>query len=145
MQIYEAAYQSLIDLGVPTHLRTLREHIESNGYFSFGAQNPERALGVAIDRHARGVAITRPAEPRLFYRHAPATYGLLEWLNDEQKKSLELDEDVSALEELDSSLFLEPELHRWLFKNLEQNGLTALGFGPLTLYEPDRQHLVQGK
>ena len=145
MQIYEAAHRALLDIGKPSHLQALRDHIESHGYFAFGAQQPERALGVAIDRHARGVRITRPSEPQLFYRHAPATYGLLEWLNHEQKENLELDEEVATLEQLDSSLFLEEELHRWLYKNLKQNGLTALGFGRLTLYQPEWQQEVFGK
>jgi len=94
MLIYQAALLSLQQLTRPTHLRDLVAHIEGEGYFAFGAQSPERALGVAMDRHSKGVAISRPAQPVLFYRHGPATYGLLEWLSDPQREDLELDEDI---------------------------------------------------
>jgi hypothetical protein len=149
MQIYEAAHLALRELGQPTHLRELVKYIEGNGYFSFGAKAPERALGVAIDRRSKGIAISRPVTPALFYRSAPATYGLLEWLSPETQKDLELDEqiDVAAEEEcnLDTHLLLEQELHAWLFKNLQHNALTALGFGPLRLFDEEKQSRVFGK
>jgi hypothetical protein len=81
MQIYEAALKVLHELGKPTHISDIRESIETKGYFQFGAQDSEGALRVAIDRHANNVEISRPAEPTIFYRHAPATYGLIEWQN----------------------------------------------------------------
>ena len=91
MQIYEAALKVLHELGEPTHISEIRESIETKGYFQFGAQNPEGALRVAIDRHANNVEISRPAEPTLFYRHAPATYGLIEWQNQDSIENSALD------------------------------------------------------
>jgi hypothetical protein len=149
MQIHEAAQLALRELNTPTHLRDLVKHIEDRGYFSFGAKSPERALGVAIDRRAKGIAISRPAASPLFYRSAPATYGLLDWLNAERQSDLELDEqiDAAAQEEyiLDTHLLLEQDLHAWLFKNLQHNGLIALGYGPLQLVDDEKQSLVLGK
>ena len=149
MQIYEAGYQALTDLQGPTHLRDLVTHIESRGYFSFGAKSPERALGVALDRHARGVHVYRPAEPMLFYRAGPATYGLLEWLDQSSAADVELDadiaEDVAASAELDGNLFLEKQLQEWLFRNLKENQLEALGYGKLELFDPGLQEKKQGK
>lgn len=147
MQMYEAAYEALREIGQPSHLKNVHSHIISKEYFVFGAQNPLSVLGVCLDRHSKGIQISKPAQPQLFYRHAPATYGLVEWLDSEKEKDLDLDEEIKAAaeQELDSSLFLEEELHRWLFKNLQQNALTALGFGKLRLYDPDRQESISGK
>jgi hypothetical protein len=149
MQIYEAAHLALRELRHPTHLRELVRYIEQKSYFAFGAKSPERALGVAIDRRSKGIAISRPVTPALFYRSAPATYGLLEWLSPDSQKDLELDEqiDAAAQEEcnLDTHLLLEQELHGWLYKNLQHNALVALGFGPLRLVDEDKQSRVFGK
>ena len=148
MQIFEAAAQSLANLRKPSRLREILNDIERNDYFAFGAKDPLGALNVAISRHARGVEISKLAEPLLFYRHAPATYGLLEWLTREARDDLTLDESASELidrEDLDTNLFLEEELHRWLFKNLEANGLTALGFGALSLVDVEEQSAKSGK
>jgi hypothetical protein len=148
MQIYLAAEKALLDIGRPAHLRDIYEQIVLQGYFEFGAVNPLRALGVAIDRHAKGVQISKPASPVLFYRASPATYGLLAWLDAEATDDLALDEEVAEaaqIEELDAALFLEQELHRWLFKNWEQSRLTILEHGPLDLVDPDQQLKKMGK
>ena len=148
MSIHESAYEALKVLGKPSHVTSIHEVIVQRNLFVFGAKDPVRALGVQIDRHARGVVISHSVEPKLFYRAAPATYGLLEWLDSKEYQNLELDEGViSALEQedLDSSLFLEQELHRWLAKNLDKNGLVALGHGALQLFDPDRQEGLTGK
>ncbi len=148
MQIYQAAHKALLDLGKPAHVRVIHEQIVSMGYFQFGAKDPLRALGVAIDRHARGIDISKAVEPKLFYRAAPASYGLLEWLDKTQQADLDLDESVSSEEtpaELDTSLFLEQELHLWLYKNLEKNGLETFGYGQLELYDTDSQANSIGK
>lgn len=148
MHIYEAAQQALRDIGKPSHLRQIHLHIVERGYFHFGALNPVAALGVQIDRHAKGVLISKPAAPVVFYRDRPATYGLLEWLDTAQNDDVALDAEIqqsAELEELDTSLFLEQELQRWLFKNWEKTRLTALQFGPLELFAPDEQRPKFGK
>ena len=142
MNIHEAAYKALELLEKPSHVKSVYNVIVENSFFDFGAKDPVRVLAVQIDRHARGVPISKSIEPKLFYRSAPATYGLLKWLDSEELQNLELDEGVITAieqEDLDSSLFLEQELHRWLAKNLEKNGLGALGFGTLHLFDPERQ------
>lgn len=148
MQIYLAAEKALLDLGKPSHLRDIHAQIVERGYFEFGASNPLRALGVAIDRHAKGVPISKPSDPVLFYRASPATYGLLTCLDVEATKDLTLDEEIAEaaqIEELDAALFLEQELHRWLFKNWEQSRLTILEHGPLELVDPEQQLKKMGK
>jgi hypothetical protein len=148
MQIFEAAQKALLEIGEPAHLRELVRHIEAKGYFYFGAKSPEGALGVAIGRRSKGVAISRSVDQHIFYRHKPATYGLLEWLNQADQEDLTLDEQISAASEsdaLDSTLLLEEDLQNWLFRNLEQNGLTALTLGTLRLVEARRQAPMLGK
>jgi hypothetical protein len=149
MKIHEAAELALNEIGQPAHLSEIRRQIEENGYFEFGAASPETALGVQLSRYSRGTPIgRRPDGEAKFYRAAPATYGLLTWLTAEERRNLELDEvtaDVAEQPELDASLFLERELHEWLYKNLQSNGLEALGYGPLTLYDPAVQSQRIGK
>ncbi len=146
MQIYQAAEQTLRDLKRPAHLRDIHRHIEEKCYFQFGATDPLRALGVAIDRHCKGVMTYQPADPTVFYRAGPATYGLLETLDASTNEDVELDDAISKAETgLDSSLFLEQELQRWIYKNLQQNQLTNLNLGPLSLVDPLQQDAKQGK
>lgn len=148
MRIYEAAALALRDLGRPSHLRDIHAQVVRSGTFHFGAVDPVRALGVQIDRHAKGVLLSNVSTELIFYRERPATYGLLEWLDAETVRDILLDSDIQAeaeTEALDASLFLEQELQRWLFKNWEKTQLTALGFGPLTLYAPEEQRLKSGK
>jgi hypothetical protein len=104
MQISEAAYRSLVEIGHPAHLRDIVQHIKTHGYFEFGAKSPERALGVAMDRRSQGVPISKPVLPFLFYRHAPATYWLLEKLTDDKREDLALEAEIdvaSAAEQVD--------------------------------------------
>lgn len=148
MQIYEAALRALEDLGKPSHLRDIHKHIVENGYFEFGAADPIRVLGVQIDRHSKGVPISKPASPELFYRASPATYGLLQWLDSNASSDLALDEEIGRsveLDALDTALFLEQELQRWLFRNWEQSRLVALECGPLELFDPEQQVRKLGK
>jgi len=148
MQIYEAALRALRDLGRPAHVREIHAHIVHNQYCEFGAVDPVRVLGVQLDRHAKGVHISKPASPVLFYRARPATYALLEWSDAEAKSDLALDEEIgefAELEALDTALFLEQELQRWLFRNWEQSRLVALEFGRLDLVDPEQQVRKLGK
>lgn len=96
MQISEAAYRSLHEIGRPAHLREVVQHIKTHGYFEFGAKSPERALGVAMDRRTQGVAVSRAVLPFLFYRHAPATYWLLEKLTDDTREDLALEAEIDV-------------------------------------------------
>lgn len=142
MQIYEAALQALQEIGRPAHLRDIHRHVVEKGYFEFGAADPIRVLGVQIDRHSRGVPISKPASPELFYRASPATYGLLQWLDSGAASDVALDAEIgksAEVEALDVSLFLEQELQRWLFRNWEQSRLVALEFGPLELFDSEQQ------
>lgn len=96
MNIAEAAYRSLEEIGRPAHLRELVRHITANRYFEFGAKSPERALGVAMDRRSKGVPISRPVLPFLFYRCAPATYQLIEKLSDDDRDNLALEAEIGV-------------------------------------------------
>jgi hypothetical protein len=108
----------------------------------------EYFLHESSQRASKGVQISHAASPQLFYRASPATYGLLEWLTGEQLEDLETDAKITESAEqdaLDSSLFLERELHQWLYKNLRENGLKAFGYGNLTEYNPQNQPNNLGK
>jgi hypothetical protein len=52
---------------------------------------------------------------------------------------------LAEVESLDTALFLEQELQRWIFRNWEQSRLTALDFGALDLFEPEQQTRKLGK
>ena len=148
MQIYEAALLALKELGKPTHLREIYALIVSRNFFQFGAADPVRVLGIQLDRHAQNVVISQPALPTLFYRASPATYGLLEWLDEAKRSDVNLDTEIAQiaeLESLDTALFLEQELQRWLFKNWQQSRLTSLEFGPLSLFDDEEQTRKLGK
>lgn len=148
MQMYEAAAKALEELHTPSHVRELHQYMEKQAYFHFGAQDPGRALAVCLDRHSKGVTISRPSAIQLFYRHGPSTYGLLAWLDERTAKELQDEEDTANEEReqsLDCSLFLEEDWHKWLFNNLKQNGLAALGFGKMTLFDVGKQEQRNGK
>ena len=147
MYIYEAAYLALKQLGRPTHILEILSAITTHSYFHFGAQAPDRALGVAIDRRAIDINIPKPIAAPLFYRSAPATYGLLEWLRRESsdRNADVCDREAAGISALDTALLTEYELHNWLYSNLKSNKLTALGYGPLYLCDPDKQSHRLGK
>jgi len=148
MNMQMAAERALGEIGQPTHVRDLCQHMEQRGLFTFGARNPVSALGPCLDRGCVGVSVSRPSAERPFYRHAPATYGLVRWLPELEVDDLGLEPvggDEAVGRELDASLFLERELQRWLYKNLQSNGLAALGYGPLRLYDEERQASSDGK
>jgi hypothetical protein len=148
LTICQAAEKVLQEVQAPTHIREIRRLIEERSYFTFGAKDPDRVLGVQLDRHSKGVQISHAVLPQLFYRASPATYGLLAWLTAEKLEDLETDVKIAESAEqdaLDSSLFLERELHQWLYKNLRENGLKAFGYGHLTEYNPQNQSENIGK
>lgn len=147
MQMYEAAHRALKELGAPTHVSELWQHIQNQGYFSFGAKDPSRALGVCLDRHSYGARISRLSESKLFYRSAPNTYALFEWADASTKANLGEEEEVAEkeiTEELDVSLFWEQDWQRWMFNNLRENKLVALGFGPLRFHDAEFQETHLG-
>lgn len=142
MQMFEAAHLALKELGAPSHVNDLWRYIQTKGYFTFGAKDPARALGVCLDRHSYGARISRIADARAFYRSAPNTYALIEWADSEIKSALLEEEEVAEDEieqELDTGLFWEQDWQRWLFNNLKENQLVALGFGPLRLHDASYQ------
>ena len=148
MQIYEAAIKALTELGRPSHLKEIHRVIVERGYFSFSAEDPIRALGVQIDRHSKGVFLSKMSTILVFYRASPASYGLIDWLGATEAEDLAIEQEIALTaenESLDSALFLEQELQRWLFKNWQQSKLTALGFGALELFDPEQQIPKFGK
>lgn len=75
--MYQAAEKALREIGAPTHLKELVKHMESQGYFHFGAKSPTSALDTCLARHSNNVSVTKHRGIEIFYRSAPATYGLL--------------------------------------------------------------------
>lgn len=80
MFIHEAARKALHELARPTHVSELLQLIVDRGYYTFGAKEPENALAIQLSRRASNVVIGNSSSEKLFYRAAPATYGLDEWL-----------------------------------------------------------------
>ena len=81
MFIHEAAEKALKELGVPTHVSVLHRHIVNMEYYTFGAKAPENALAIQLSRRSNNVDIGHSSPEKRFYRAAPATYGLIEWLD----------------------------------------------------------------
>lgn len=79
----------------------LCQHIEDIGYYKFGAQEPARALAIELSRRSINVDIGHSNPDKLFYRSAPAAYGLIEWLEssrqDEGQGAKEIEEDVAVI------------------------------------------------
>lgn len=94
MFIHEAAYKALRELGAPTHVSDLYRAIVAKGYYEFGAKEPENALAIQLSRKSNNVDIGNSSPEKFFYRAAPATYGLIEWL--EVNGVLSAGDDVPA-------------------------------------------------
>ncbi|MDH5718975.1 MAG: endonuclease NucS [Spirochaetia bacterium] len=148
MNLFNAAYDILADHGEPMPVMSIWEQIQKRGLYSGKGKTPWQTLTANIIWHCKGVHTSRKFDPIVFYRSGPSTYGLLEWLSSDELKSLEENEKVEAEIEnsrtlnadlLDTKLFLEKEWHQWLYNNLKHNGLEALGFGILDLYDPKKQ------
>jgi len=149
MTIVEAAIEVLKKNGNPMKTRELWNQIEKQELFHSEGKTPWLTLASDLIGYCRGIKSAKDYKVKLFYRHSPATYGLLEWLNEDEQKLLEEDESIEELIErenfpdaskLDTDLFLEKEWHHWLYKNLENNGLVALGFGKLQLFDDSVQN-----
>ncbi|QEG25156.1 HNH endonuclease [Mariniblastus fucicola] len=80
MTIHEAAHKALLELGTPTHVNPLCQYIVDKGYYDFGAKNPANALAIQLSRRSINVYIGKSNPDKVFYRSAPATYGLSSWL-----------------------------------------------------------------
>jgi len=148
MRMYKAAEKALNELGKPTHTTELYEYMEEKGYFTFGAKDPGSALYTCLARHSIGATISRSESTiKLFYRAAPSTFGLIKWLNKEQKEDIQTEQKIVDKEiqhELDCSLFLEEDWQKWLFKNVKDNGLSKLGYSQLSFYNQEYQEQHSG-
>lgn len=103
MFIHEAAEKALEELGVPTHVMALHRYIVSKRYYTFGAQAPVNALAIQISRRSNNVDLDHSSPDKRFYRAAPATYGLIAWLDTsidptrDSKLSAEFEFDVHGI------------------------------------------------
>jgi hypothetical protein len=107
MFIHEAACKVLAELGGPSHVRQIYDLIVSKGYYSFGAKNPCNALAIQLSRKSINVDIEYSSPDKPFYRAAPATYGLTEWIevraiSAENLAPHEVEEDVKSILDFDS-------------------------------------------
>ena len=80
MFIHEAACKVLAEIGIPAHVRQIHDLIVSKGLYSFGAKDPCNALAIQLSRKSSNVDIEYSTPDKPFYRAAPATYGLTEWI-----------------------------------------------------------------
>ena len=103
MFIHEAAVKAQKESGSPTHVSALYRQIADKGYFTFGAQDPENALAIQLSRRSNNVDIGYSSPEKRFYRAAPATYGLIEWLElraektGDSQRSAEFDGDIRGI------------------------------------------------
>jgi hypothetical protein len=106
MFIHEAACKVLAELGSPTHVRQIYDLIVSKGYYSFGAKNPCNALAIELSRKSINVDMEYSTPDKPFYRAAPATYGLTEWIevnaiSADYLASQHVEEDVNSICDFD--------------------------------------------
>jgi predicted restriction endonuclease len=106
MFIHEAAYKVLAELGGPTHVRQIHDAIVSKGYYHFGAKDPCNALAIQLSRKSINVDIEYSSPDKPFYRAAPATYGLNEWIevdaiSADTPATQEVAEDVKSILDFD--------------------------------------------
>ena len=156
MYIYQAIYQVLEE---NNHIMTLDEiynAITEKDLYKFGVKtsSPQHVIWINISRRSYNSTLSEKPKEFLFYQHDKLYYGLYEWMGDKDKSSHNTLFDVQEIisdeynpnaELLDTSLFLEQEWHRWLYKNLEINGLEGFGFGKLRLFDPAEQEHKIGK
>ena len=122
MQMFEAAEKALREIGKPTHIRDLWKYMDEQGYFHFGAKDPASALDTCLARHGKGITITKQAGIKVFYRAAPATYGLLDWLDEDTKRDLDFEDNIGQEQindQLDCTLFLEEDWQGYRFPTAE--------------------------
>jgi hypothetical protein len=99
----------LAELGDPAHVRQIHDLIVSKGYYSFGAKSPCNALAIQLSRKSINVEIEYSTPDKPFYRAAPATYGLTEWverstISADNFPPEEVEEDVRSIVGFDSSM-----------------------------------------
>ena len=109
MFIHEAACKVLAEIGIPAHVRQIHDLIVSKGLYSFGAKDPCNALAIQLSRKSSNVDIEYSTPDKPFYRAAPATYGLTEWiegnaLTTDNLDPGEVEEDVKSILGFDGSL-----------------------------------------
>lgn len=100
MFIHEAARNVLLELGGPAHVTQICELIISKELYNFGAKEPESALAIELSRKSSNVNIGNASSEKLFYRVAPATYGLAEWLKVSptgNQNCTEIESDIQAI------------------------------------------------
>jgi len=149
MTLIEAAILILKENRVPMKPQNIWDEIYKKKFFKSEGKTPWATLTTQMIFYCKGIKASVEYKQKLFYRSSPGKYGLLEWLSEDEMKLLEQDELIEELIEkeyapdaslFDTNLFLEKEWHHWLYKNLETNGLTALGFGKLQLFDSSIQN-----
>lgn len=154
MHIYQAIYQVLKEKNQIMTLDEIYDAILDKNLFPFETPTPQSIIRTQIDRRSYQSRRSDKYDEVLFYRHDRLYYGLYEWMNEKDKATHQVIDNLINLESeeyspnaalLDTSLFLEQEWHRWLYQNLQKNGLKGLGFGKLQLYSPSEQEHKIGK
>ena len=156
MHIYQAINKVLSDTNIIMTLDEIYDAIVEQELFTFGVKTstPQHVIWLQISRRSYNSTLADKPKEILFYQHDKLYFGLYKWMDKKDKithsqEILEVEHDTSIYSPdatlLDTSLFLEQEWHRWLYKNLEQNGLEALGFGKLRLFSPEEQAHKIGK
>lgn len=156
MHIYQAIYQVLKEKNQIMTLDEIYDAIIEKELFSFGVKtsSPQHVIRIQINRRSYNSTRSDSSEEILFYQHDQLYYGLYDWMNEKDKATHKVIDNFITFESeeyspnaalLDTSLFLEQEWHRWLYQNLQKNGLEGLGFGKLQLYSPSEQEHKIGK
>ena len=92
----DEALAVLKERGQPMTTGQIWTAIEQRGNLEAGGDTPIASLATTLLRCSLGQAVTKRRRERPFYKAAPATFGLVEWLPEAEKAELERKERALA-------------------------------------------------
>lgn len=96
LTLLEATRNVLRTAGKALTIPQIWNEIQAQGLFSSEGKTPERTLSTEVRRATVGVEITHARAQKFFYLAGPATFGLIEWLDDEVEAESEEQNAVSG-------------------------------------------------
>jgi hypothetical protein len=92
--LVEAARRVLAAHREPMKVDDIWTEIRERSLFESKGRTPEQTLHTTLLRATKGVDIASSQSVRLFYKAGPATFGLLEWLTDAERRALDSEEEA---------------------------------------------------
>lgn len=148
MKIHECAQYVLEQNDSAMHQKDITKQIIDLDLYTFNTPTPAHVVGIAMYRRSAICTDERnKSEEEVFIRIASGTWDLAHRVDSDIR--LDIESNITADEEidygLDSSLLLEEELHRWIYKQWKKDQLQGLDYGPLKLADEDEQQYKNGK